>query len=585
MKANKLLAKKFILLAMAFTVVLSGCSKAPSHETSLDNNSSVETSAIETNTNSPFETSNWKPIHDTISANDHSVAVKSDGTVVSSLAPEKDSNAGQCNVSGWTDIVAVSAGSYHTVGLKNDGTVVATTVTDSLYDWGQSEVSSWTDIVAVAAGGAHTVGLKRDGTVVATVPDKGFDNGQSNVSNWKDIVAISASDHTVGLKSDGTVIATGSNSWGQCEVSDWTDIIAVSAGAFHTVGLKSDGTVVATKIAEFDDTNVDSGQSEVSGWTDIIAVSAGVWHTVGLKSDGTVVATGGEDMVLTAGAVTVSTNHGQSEVHDWKDIVAISAGSGYTLGIKNDGTVIATEFIPTQNERTAKPGQQGLADWKDIKLPESYLDITNNTDHNMSNSSATSSQSSNHAQSNDTSSNKQNASSSTTVNSGNTSNSSNIEDNTEKDPCANGHKWVEATCSSPETCSVCGKTSGQPLGHDLYITKCTRCDYTDFSRLAKSYSDEAVTAYDSKTGEDYTVTNVKLSNSGIFSFNFNGKQYALSVVQTDKQEGTSGLVVFDCYIDGKIEPDATFYIAPDYLNPRLEWEHLDGCNLYIYVDV
>lgn len=578
MKANKLLSKKFILLAMAFTVVLSGCSQAPSHETPPDNNSTIETSTIETNTNSPFETSNWKPVHDTISANSyHSVAVKNDGTVVPSLAPDKDTNAGQCNVSGWTDIVAVSAGSYHTVGLKNDGTVVATKVTDSLYDFGQSEVSRWKDIVAVAAGGTHTVGLKSDGTVVATVPGKGFNRGQSNVSDWKDIVAISASDHTVGLKSDGTVIATGDNSYGQCNVSDWTDIIAVSAGAFHTVGLKSDGTVVATKIAEINDTNCDSGQSEVSGWTDIIAVSAGVWHTVGLKSDGTVVATGGEDMVLTAGAVTVSTNHGQSEVHNWKDIVSISAGSGYTLGLKNDGTVIATEFIPTKNEHTAKPGQLGLADWKDIKLPESYRDITNNTDHNMSNSSATSSQSSNHAQSNNTSSNKQNTSSSTTVNSGNTSNS--------KDPCANGHKWIDATCSSPATCSVCGKTSGQPLGHDLYITKCTRCDHTDFSRLAKSYSDGAVTAYDSKTGEDYTVTNVKLSNSGIFSFHFNGKQYSLSVVQTNKKEGTSDLVVFDCYLDGKREPDATFYIAPDYLNPRLEWTHLDGCDLYIYVDV
>lgn len=568
MKANKLLSKKFILLVMAFTMVLSGCSKAPSHETSSDNNSTIETSTSETNMNSPFETSNWEPVHDTISANSyHSVAAKNDGTVVPSLAPDKDTNAGQCNVSGWTDIVVVSAGSYHTVGLKNDGTVVATKVTDSLYDFGQSEVSRWKDIVAVAAGGTHTVGLKSDGTVVATVPGKGFNRGQSNVSDWKDIVAISASDHTVGLKSDGTVIATGDNSYGQCGVSDWTDIIAVSAGAFHTVGLKSDGTVVATKIAEVNDTNCDSGQNEVSGWTDIIAVVAGVWHTVGLKSDGTVVATGGDGMVLTVGAVSVSTNHGQSNVHDWKDIVAISAGSGYTLGLKNDGTVIATEFIPSKNDSSASSGQQGLDDWKDIKLPESHHDATNNTDHNMSASSVTSSPSSN----------KQNTSSSATVNSGNTSNS--------KDPCANGHKWINATCSSPATCSVCEKTSGQPLGHDLYITKCRRCDYTDFSRLAKSYSDGAVTAYDSKTGEDYTVTNVKLSNSGIFSFHFNEKQYSLSVVQTNKKEGTSDLVVFDCYIAGKREPDATFYIAPDYLNPRLEWERLDGCDLYIYVDV
>ncbi len=36
----------------------------------------------------------------------------------------------------------------------------------------------------------------------------------------------------------------------------------------------------------------------------------------------------------------------------------------------------------------------------------------------------------------------------------------------EIDPCeANGHTWVEATCTEPKTCSVCGETEGEPLGH------------------------------------------------------------------------------------------------------------------------
>jgi alpha-tubulin suppressor-like RCC1 family protein len=34
------------------------------------------------------------------------------------------------------------------------------------------------------------------------------------------------------------------------------------------------------------------GQCNVSDWTDIVAISAGAWHTVGLKADGSVVATG-----------------------------------------------------------------------------------------------------------------------------------------------------------------------------------------------------------------------------------------------------------------------------------------------------
>jgi hypothetical protein len=50
--------------------------------------------------------------------------------------------------------------------------------------------------------------------------------------------------------------------------------------------VKADGTVVATGYNPY-------GQCEVSGWSDIVAVSAGSYHTVGLKSDGTVVAVGG----------------------------------------------------------------------------------------------------------------------------------------------------------------------------------------------------------------------------------------------------------------------------------------------------
>ena len=36
----------------------------------------------------------------------------------------------------------------------------------------------------------------------------------------------------------------------------------------------------------------DEGQCNVSGWTDIVAVAAGSGHTVGLKRDGSVVAVG-----------------------------------------------------------------------------------------------------------------------------------------------------------------------------------------------------------------------------------------------------------------------------------------------------
>ena len=37
--------------------------------------------------------------------------------------------------------------------------------------------------------------------------------------------------------------------------------------------------------------------------------------------------------------------YGQCEVSDWKDIVAVSAGEYYTVGLKKDGTVVATKLL------------------------------------------------------------------------------------------------------------------------------------------------------------------------------------------------------------------------------------------------
>ena len=242
---------------------------------------------------------------------DHTVAIRSDGTVVATGLNDE----GQCNVGNWNDIVAVAVKGNFTVGLRNDGTVVATGFNGS----GQCAVDSWTGIVAVAAGVNHTVGLHSDGTVVATGSNA---DGECEIDGWTDIVAVASGwEHTVGLRSYGTVVVTGLNDDGQCNVNSWTDIVAVAAGYFHTVGLRSDGTVVATGDNYF-------GQCDVDSWTDIVAVAAGHTHTIGLRSDGTVVAAGGNAL-------------GECDVDSWTDIVAVAAGHAHTIGLRSDGTVVA----------------------------------------------------------------------------------------------------------------------------------------------------------------------------------------------------------------------------------------------------
>lgn len=54
-----------------------------------------------------------------------------------------------------------------------------------------------------------------------------------------------------------------------------------------------------------------------------------------------------------------------------------------------------------------------------------------------------------------------------------------------------GHKWTDATCAEPKTCTICGETEGEPLGHHwLEATydaprTCSICGETDGEPLEK----------------------------------------------------------------------------------------------------
>lgn len=58
------------------------------------------------------------------------------------------------------------------------------------------------------------------------------------------------------------------------------------------------------------------------------------------------------------------------------------------------------------------------------------------------------------------------------------------------------HTWVDATCTTPKTCSVCGATEGQPLGHNyvenVVPPSSTDNGYTNYtcSRCGHSYRDK-----------------------------------------------------------------------------------------------
>ena len=77
-------------------------------------------------------------------------------------------------------------------------------------------------------------------------------------------------------------------------------------------------------------------------------VSAGNCHTVGLRADGTVVAT----------KYTGEYDDSQCDVSCWRNVVAVSAGDSHTAGLLADGTVVATG--------SNRDGQCDVSGWENV---------------------------------------------------------------------------------------------------------------------------------------------------------------------------------------------------------------------------
>ena len=116
------------------------------------------------------------------------------------------------------------------------------------------------------------------------------------------------------------------------------------AKVFLEQGLIQEAAIAFGKAGDYSD-----GRAQSMALWDTFArrdtIAAGIHYSVGLRTDGTVVATGRNDF-------------GQCNVSGWDGIIAVSSGGHYTLGLKSDGTVVATG----NNES----GSCDVAGWRDI---------------------------------------------------------------------------------------------------------------------------------------------------------------------------------------------------------------------------
>jgi alpha-tubulin suppressor-like RCC1 family protein len=196
----------------------------------------------------------------------HSLALKSDGTVVA-WGCGRGVDLGQCSVpAGLSGVTAIAAGSYHSLALKSDGTVVAwgcrADAHGISFDNGQCSVpAGLSGVTAVAANAGHSVALKDDGSVVAwgcqSAPDGHPDFGQCNVpGQLSKVLGIAAGyGHNLALQRDRTVFAWGCGGTaphfdlGQCSVpEDLYEVTAVAAGMYQSLALVS-GTPTITLLS------------------------------------------------------------------------------------------------------------------------------------------------------------------------------------------------------------------------------------------------------------------------------------------------------------------------------------------------
>ncbi len=354
----------------------------------------------------------------------HSMSVKNDGTVwawgnngsfqlgdnssTQSLTPiQVKDTAGTGFLTG---IKTVAVGAYHSIALKNDGTVWSWGLGDN-GELGNGSINTsftpiqvkdtagtgfLTGITSIAAGFSHSMAVKNDGTVwawgvngegqlgvnsfvsISTTPIQVKDTAGTGFLTGITSIAAGFS-HSMAVKNDGTVWAWGSNFNGQLgddsysqsltpvQVKDTAgtsylaDVISVDGGAqnSHSLALKNDGTVWAwgyNANGQLGDNSQTESLTPVqvkdtagTGFlTGITAVDNGNGYSLALKNDGTIWAWGvntngrlGDNSVaqrLTPFQV-VNEVYSSDVLTDLSDVKAIVAGSSHSLAVKNDGTV------------------------------------------------------------------------------------------------------------------------------------------------------------------------------------------------------------------------------------------------------
>lgn len=163
---------------------------------------------------------------------------------------------------------------------------------------------------------------------------------KESIENWTNINDIYTTwpDSLIGIGNDHTVRFAGYYlDWYVISTSEWTDIQQFIGGRSDCFfGIKNDGSVVYA-YQDKEDSDLGSILKPIDSWENIIAIDYSQNHFVGLKIDGTVVATG-------------DNSYGKCDVSEWTDIISIVAGPTYTAGLRSNGEVVYCGRLTSPDE-------------------------------------------------------------------------------------------------------------------------------------------------------------------------------------------------------------------------------------------